>query len=402
MYLTKEEERALDGEYGYSIALAMKILVALGEAFNAQRLIPITSAHISGISYVNIGEEGISFLEKISSIAKVKVHTTINPAAFDLDKWRSMNIPQDIMERQLKIIKLFEKIGVTCSLTCTPYLTCNKPKMGEHIAWGESSAVTFVNTVLGSMTNREGGPSALASALTGKTPFYGLHLREERMPTAEVLINNMPRGSTWYSLLGYYIGLVLKQGIPFIKNIPRAVSVEELKSFSAGLAAASNISMAIIEGITPKGTYEEPKDSLEKIHVDVNDLKEIKEKYSANLDSRDIELVFLGCPHYSLKELEEVVNLLKGKRIKKDTRVWIAISRDIYNEALTKGYIRIIEQSGAKVIRDTCAVVAPLRQIGVRNVVTDSAKAMHYLRLRHRANVMLSSSSEVLRASLTY
>ncbi|MCD6509249.1 MAG: aconitase X catalytic domain-containing protein [Thermoprotei archaeon] len=395
MYLSKDEEKALEGEYGESIAIAMKILVAIGEAFNAERMIPISSAHISGISYVNIGEEGLSFLRRIAKGVKVKVPTTTNPAAFDMERWAEMGIPEMLARGQMEIVNIMKGIGAQDTLTCTPYLVGNEPLSGEHIAWGESSAVTYMNT-MGAMTNREGGPSALAAALTGRTPLYGLHIKEERRADVEVRVEVSLRDTTSFSLLGYYIGARIKSGIPLIRGL-RGVERELLKSFSAGLAAASNVSMSIIEGITPKGTYLESSPD-ERLHIDEKELQEAKEMISEPLESP--ELIFLGCPHYSLKELKEAAMILCNKRIRKDVRVWIATSRVVYEEALKRGYVSVIERSGAKVIRDTCAVVAPISSIGIRRVVTDSAKAAHYLSLRHRTDVMLASLHEALRLAL--
>ncbi|MEM4235218.1 MAG: aconitase X, partial [Candidatus Methanomethylicaceae archaeon] len=184
MYLSREEERMLSGEEGLAVQKAMQLLTALGEVFGAERMVKIESAQIAGVSYGNIGDAGMEFLEDWADLGgKVRVKSTLNPAGMDLDKWKEMGIDDEYYQRQMRILKAFEKMGVEITCTCTPYLVGNRPRSGAHVAWSESSAVVFANSVLGARTNREGGPSALAAAITGRTPCYGLHLEDNRVPT---------------------------------------------------------------------------------------------------------------------------------------------------------------------------------------------------------------------------
>lgn len=383
----------LEGEYGEAISIAMKILVAIGEVYGAERLIPIRSAHISGVSYANIGQEGLCFIKKLATGAKVKVLTTVNPTAIDLKLWRLLGIPSDFANKQLEIVRAFLRMGVRESFTCTPYLIGNLPPPLSHVAWGESSAVTYLNSVLGAFSNREGGPSALASSITGRTPLYGLQLLSERTPTARVILRVSPTSTTDFSLLGLSIGLKLREGIPLIENIYGDHS--QLKAFAAGLAAASNISMSILKGITPKGTYDLPEISLlERVEIDENELQELREQYCSQIERPD--LVFLGCPHYSLKELNFISTLLRGRKVQKDVKVWIAVPRKVYFIASKNGLIESLNRSGVLVIKDMCSVVTPLNELGIRSIVTDSAKAMHYLKLRHRVEVMLTDAVSAL------
>jgi len=178
--LTRLEERMLAGEYGYAAQKAMEILVALGKIYGAERMIEIRSAQISGVSYSNLGEEGLEFLLKLAEDGCVRVPTTLNPCGMDLEEWREMGIPEDFAEKQLRVIEAYRRLGVEPTLTCTPYLAGNMPEFGDHVAWSESSAVIYINSVIGARTNREGGPSALAAAITGRTPLYGLHLDDAR------------------------------------------------------------------------------------------------------------------------------------------------------------------------------------------------------------------------------
>ncbi len=195
MYLTKEEELILAGEYGYALQKAMEILVALGDIYGADRLIPIKSAQVAGVSYKNIGDAGIEFLRDfVEAGAKVSVYTTLNPAGIGDDEF---------MEKQMEVLELYRKMGIEVTSTCTPYYGANLPPKfgGDHIAWSESSAVSFANSILGARTNREGGPSSLAAAIVGKTPNYGLHLDENRKATVIVDVKAKVKTFADYSVL---------------------------------------------------------------------------------------------------------------------------------------------------------------------------------------------------------
>ncbi len=176
MLLTDEERAMLDGSAGRAAQKAMQILAALGEIYGAERLVPVSSVQISGVSYDNLGEAGLEFLDEMADGGgHARVLTTLNPAGMDVENWQAMGISPDFARQQARVIEAFARMGVTTTCSCTPYLFGNLPHYGEHVAWAESSAVCFANSVLGARTNREGGPSALAAALTGRTPAYGLH-----------------------------------------------------------------------------------------------------------------------------------------------------------------------------------------------------------------------------------
>ena len=165
MYLTKNEQKMLDGEEGNAVKKSMEILVALGNIYGAEKLIDVGSVQISGVSYHNLGDAGLEFLDEMAKDGKVRVLTTLNPAGMDLENWQNLGIDPEFARKQKLVIDAFEKMGIIVSCTCTPYLIGNLPRYGEHIAWAESSAVTFANSVIGAKTNREGGPISFSSSL---------------------------------------------------------------------------------------------------------------------------------------------------------------------------------------------------------------------------------------------
>src|SRR5512133_498083 len=211
MQLTTQQQEMLDGQSGRATRKAMEILSTLGTIYGAEFMLPVTSVQISGVSYDNLGEAGLHFLaEMADGGGKTRVLTTLNPAGMDVENWQRMGIPADFAAQQQRVIEAFAHMGVITTCSCTPYLTGNVPHFAEHIAWAESSAVCYANSVLGARTNREGGPSALAAALTGRTPCYGLHLDENRRPGLTVQVEAGLNDTRDFGALGVAIGRAIE------------------------------------------------------------------------------------------------------------------------------------------------------------------------------------------------
>ncbi|MDD1764414.1 MAG: aconitase X catalytic domain-containing protein, partial [Candidatus Methanomethyliaceae archaeon] len=327
MLLSCEEERMLTGEDGPATQKAMQLLVALGEVLGADRLIPIVSAQIAGVSYGNIGDAGMELLEDWAGQGgRVRVRSTLNPAGMDLERWREMGVDEEYHDRQLRIIKAFERMGVEITCTCTPYLVGNLPRLGDHIAWSESSAVCYANSVLGARTNREGGPSALAAALTGRTPRYGLHLDKGRRPTVVVEVKARLTNTYDYSLLGYSVGRMIDSGIPYFNGVSEA-EPDELKIMSAALAASGGIAMFHIKGVTPEAD-EQSTDGLERLCIDQRELERSRERLTAEGEP---DLACIGCPHASLKEMRDLAQALRGRKVARGKGLWIWTSKGVYD-----------------------------------------------------------------------
>jgi predicted aconitase len=394
MYLTEKEQKMLDGEAGHAVKKSMEILVALGDIYGAERLIKVGSVQVAGVSYHNLGDAGLEFLNELAKDGKVKVLTTLNPAGMDLENWRQLGISEEFAEKQNMVIDAFKKMGILISCTCTPYLIGNLPVYGEHIAWSESSAVTFANSVIGAKTNREGGPSALAAAFVGKTPCYGLHLDENRAPNIHVEVNaSLKKVSDW-GALGYSVGKKAENKIPYITGIKNA-ELDELKSFCASVVTYGSKPLFYMQGITPGAENHQPP--KEKVTVEDGDIKEAYE--NINDDVTDIELVCIGCPHCSIKEIAEIAELLKGKKTSPSTEFWVATSRSAKQLADARGYTEIIERAGGKFACDTCMAVAPLKG-RFKSVATTSAKGCYYSRHNNMLTKM-GSIKECIEAAVT-
>jgi len=396
LYLTHYEERLLEGEEGEALERAIRLLITLGEVFGAKRLVKVKSAHISGVSYLNLGEAGLSFLEEQAEArARAQIRATLNPAGMDLERWREMAIPQSFAEKQLEVISAFERMNVETTCTCTPYLIGNEPKFGEQISWAESSAISYSNSVLGARTNRETGPTTLASAMTGRAALYGYRLVENRAPTGIIEVESSPRSRLEFSALGYVIGANMGNGVPYVQGIV-ASSLEDLKALGAAAATSGGTALYHIEGITPesKGFTARGLKGLEKLKIDRQLLEEAVSRLSSEVEK---PIICLGCPHCSLNEIAEVAKILKDKRLKE--RLWVFTSRGVYTSAKRRGFVDVIEGSGGRVFTDTCMVVAPLEEMGVVEVSTNSCKAAQYLSNRG-IKVALDNIDHLLREAI--
>ncbi len=394
MELTKQEQDMLKGKEGYAVKKSMEILVALGDIFGAEKLIDVGSVQVAGVSYHNLGDAGLDFLNSLAKDGRVKVLTTLNPAGMDLENWQQLGISPEFAEKQNLVIDAFTRMGILVSCTCTPYLIGNVPLYGEHIAWSESSAVTFANSVLGARTNREGGPSALAAAFVGKTPCYGLHLDENRIPDINVQVNaELSRLSDW-GALGYAIGKKAENKIPYISGIKKA-TLDELKSFGASLVTYGAKPLFYIKDITPGAELQQqPK---ETVTIEKTDLDDAYNKINDQVD--EIDFVCVGCPHCSIKEVAEIADLIRGKKVASGTDLWVATSRTTKQLADKHGYTAIIEAAGGKFACDTCMAVAPLKG-RFKALATTSAKGCFYSR-QNLMKTKMGSMKECVDAAVT-
>jgi len=401
VYLTREEERLLEGEGGYAGRVAMRILAALGDVYGADRLIPARSAHVAGVSHRTLGG-AVDFLERLRGEgARVRVYASLNPCGLDLERWAEMPVSPDLHEAQLRIVDLYSAMGIDPTLTCTPYYLRRVPR-GAHLAWAESSAISYANSVLGARTNREGAPSALAAALTGKTPRYGLHLDANRRGTIRVDVHAPLGCAADYGALGALVGRAAGAGVPVFRGLsgPRR---EWLKSMGAAMAATGAVSLCHVEGVTPEwpargeaeGMWREGKPA-EVVTVDEEGLRAAFEGLTTEAaDSPD--LAFVGCPHCSLSEIREVAGLVEGRRVRGGSRFWLCTSRRVKAEADRAGLTARLEGAGVEVFCDTCIIVTWLREAGIDSVATDSAKAAHYAPELCKVQVEFNRLREIVR-----
>jgi len=365
MHLDPEDERILAGEQGETRQKMLELLVALGKVFGAERLVPIRSAQVSGASYKTIGKYGLEWLASLD--AKAVVPAVLNPIGMPRERWEEMGINPDFAEKQQAVVAAYERLGIRLDCTCTPYYLY-ETGYGDHLAWSESSAVSYANSVLGARTNREGGPSALAAALVGKTPCYGLHLEKNRVP--QLVIDVHADTSGWgiaeYGALGFHAGKLVGNRIPYFRGIRPAP--DQLKAIGAAMAATGAVALYHVGGVTPEA---------QKIGYDLTGTESVPVEAAeiARVFSEiPVDAVAVGCPHCSPAELAEIARLLAGKVV--TTPLYVFAAQGVIER--NARVVDSIEKSGARVFADTCMVVSPAME-QYRSIMVNSGKALAYV-----------------------
>lgn len=431
--LTLEEQAMLEGAEGPGVRRAMEIVVALARIYGAAELAPIKHAQIAGVSYKNIGDAGVAFLNDWANEgARVRVPTTLNPMGMERDRWRAWGIREEFAVPQLSVIDAFVKMGVTPTMSCTPYLFADyRPRRGDVLAWAESSAVAYANSVIGARSNREGGPSALAAAIVGRTARYGYLLDENRRANWIVEVRCPVRSVADFGALSYLVGKAVGNGVPWFADLAAHLSplplkgggsgrgsaapadgteaVDEpgwgsagdrLKTLGAGLAAYGAVALYHIAGYTP-----EARDLGEALirpdarRLTIASLAEAYRVMDADPDLRAIDLVTIGCPHASLNEIRQVAEYLRGKRLA--TRLWVTTAAITRQAAAELGYVQIIETAGGEVVADTCAVVAPMHMLNVRSMATNAGKMACYAPMHSGVRMRFGDLEQCLEAAVT-
>lgn len=376
MRLTKEEQKMLNGEYGATVQKCMKVLVKLGEIYGAECMVEVKSVHSPGVSYRVAGDAGLGYVVDASADAKFKIPCTLNTIGIDEDAWKGIGFDEYFASQQIKLSDAYKKMGAIPCNTCTPYLVGSIPMQGEHVAWGESSAIAFVNSVLGARTNREGGPTALAAAVCGRVPKYGLHLDENRKGTCHIDVQVPLNSDKDYAALGYFVGSVAGQGVPVITGVKERPSIDNFKTLGAAAASAGAVALYHVVGFTPEApTYEAVVNKeLETVVFGQDEYDKVCSKFA---QKGDIDFVVIGCPHASILEIEAVAKLLANKKIK--TGFWICTARQTKSLADRMGYTKKLTDAGVEIICDTCPVLCQtLSQRNYKTIATNSGKMAHY------------------------
>jgi len=406
MILTQEEEAMLRGDEGEAAKLAMEILTKVGEKFGAERLVPVASAHIVLAMYKSIFDAGVEVCEKFAAMgAKFRVPTTLDPSGMDTQLWREFKTPDAYAEKQLRVAKAYEQMGAIMSWTCLPHFTGSAPRFGEHVGWTESSAVAFINSILGARSNRETAVVDVCIGITGRTPEYGLHLQENRYGKALVKMEIGGRMlQTWeYPVLGYFLGKTLGSEIGVVEGLVGSPKMDELKSMLAAAAATGPLAMVHLVGITPEArTRAEafgPNHLERTVTVTEETLKTTRAEM-CTVKSAKIDLVALGCPHYSIAEIQNVMKLLAGRKVAANTELWIYTTKQVRDLADRMGIMAELLGLGGKIATETCMLISPVETWGFKTLMTDSGKCSYYAPVQCKTDVIFGSAAECVEAAV--
>ena len=398
LHLTDHEKAMHAGDEGPCVRRAMEIVRALADVARAERLVPVVSVQVAGVSYRNLGDAGLELLQTWADQgARARVPAWMNPCGVDLAAWQALGYPPEFVAKQNQVVAALEALGVEPTLTCTPYHVHAPPERGSHLAWSESSAVSVANSVFGARTNREGGPSALAAALCGRTPLSGFHLDENRRATHRIQVRCAVETPDDFGALGAAVGAIVGDGVPCFEDLALPddeTRMAALKQLAAAMAAAGAVALFHVPGVTPEA--DDPAmapEGLAEVQIDSLDAA----RTSLRRPGQRVDLVALGCPHLSASEAAAVARQLKGRTVR--VPLWVCLSRAVAAEAEQRGDARTIREAGAVLVCDTCVVVAPLQDLGFEHVAVNSAKAAIYLAMHGDGGVCFGSLAECVEAA---
>ncbi|CUH95992.1 hypothetical protein P22_2080 [Propionispora sp. 2/2-37] len=392
MKLTKEEQAMLDGKYGPGTALAMKIQVAIGEAYNAEKMVAVSRTHVA----LSNQEADLWFVEKlVAGGAVCRVSPTVNPG-FNLEYFQGITTiaPEDeaIIKRTREA---YRKIGATLTYNCTPYLEKNVPRFGEITSYSESSATPFINSVYGARTNREAAQSALCAAVTGVAPLYGYLLDENRRGQILVEVEADIKNDFDYQLLGYVTPKKTGFKIPVFSGMPLNPKPEALMNLGAQLNTGGNVALYHIVGVTPEAkTLEDAfqgEKPAEMVTITNQDLKEMHEALTDK--GGKIDFALFGCPHFTINQVATVAKLVEGKKLA--VPLWIMTSSLTTELAKRMGYLDILRAAGGDLAQDTCMDQPCWHFLYGKKGVTDSPKCAYYTRRRDMSFVIRSLEESV-------
>ncbi len=372
--LTTEEQEMLAGEFGAGAALAMKIQVAIGESFGAARMVEITRAHVA----LSNQEADLWFVEKLLKAgAYCKIPPTVNPG-YCLEFFEKFTVLADAdREFMARTRQAYRDIGAVLTFNCTPYLGTNIPRMGEIIAFSESSATPYVNSVWGARSNRESAQSALCAAVTGRVPEYGMLLEKNRKGDILVEVEADLKDDFAYQMLGYQ-GKKIGPGIPVFTGIPRNVTPEALMNLGAQLNTSGAYSMYHIAGVTPEApTIRDAfggKEPARRVVITDQDLRDIREAIS--MPGGKVDFAMFGCPHFTLRQVKDIADRVKGRKL--GMELWIMTSSHTKEMARRMGLLQIINEAGGQIVEDTCMDQPCWHHLRGKTGVTDSPKLAYY------------------------
>jgi predicted aconitase len=382
--LTAEERGMLAGERGEATRLAMRILTRMAPLYGATALLPVTRAHIDGCIYE--GDAGLEFAERLAALGgRVQVPTSLNVVSLDHRHWQQLGLPADYADKARRLGRAYLDMGAAPTFTCAPYQTAAAPTFGEQIAWSESNAVAFANSVIGARTNRYGDYLDISCALTGRVPAAGLHLTENRLGQVLVRLRDLPPDlvvrDDFYPVLGYLLGTLVDDEIAVVAGLEAQPGEDQLKALAAAAATSGSVALFHLAGITPEApTVAEAfggRTPLRTVDVGLDDLRRARGELSTATDG-SLDLVAFGSPHCSLAECRRLAGLMRGRRAAPGVEVFITTSRAVRDLLERSGDLETLLAFGAKVTADTCIVVAPLVRTGARTLVTNSGKYAHY------------------------
>lgn len=384
MRLTERDHQFLAGEYGPAAQMAMRILVQLGEVMDAPEMLDIDQVHVDGCIYES--EAHLDFAEKLASLGgRVIVPTSLNATSLDLHNWQAWGVDSSWASKANRLANAYLQMGCVPTWTCAPYQTQFVPKFGQQIAWAESNAIVFANSVIGARTNRYGDFTDICAALTGRVPKSGLHLAENRKAQILFDLSELPASlledDAFYPVLGHYMGKRTGDKIPAILGLPKSVPEDGLKALGAGAASSGAVALFHAIGITPEAQTLEVafggNPITERVIVSVQELDDARADLST-ADGSALDAVVLGSPHFSLDECLQLAELIAGQHVHPSVEFIVTTNRMVAAALEARGVMGTLTDAGVRLCQDTCILLSPMLRREIRVIMTNSAKYAYY------------------------
>jgi len=408
MRLTAEEEAIRAGRRGEPARRALEMQIAVGDFFGAERMVTVTSAHLTG-DPESMGEAGLAFVEDlVRQGARFVVPTTTNSCNVDFDLYREFGQPEAVAQQERRLRELITAMGGVLLTSCANYQALAPPRLGEHLAWGDTGTVIYANAVCGARSNFEGGPASYAAALTGRVPAYGMHLDGCRRGTHLLEVRDQPRSVSDWGALGVFVGRRLTNYwlVPVFTGIEAEPDSDAFKHLGATLASYGSLAMFHIGGVTPEArTIEEAfggRPPRGKIAVETGDLERTYRSFVP--EKTEVDLVVFGTPHLSIAEVRRLGSLLEGRKVSANTMLLLTTSALVKAMADHEGITRVIETAGGRIAVGVCYYIMTPREMarrhGLRTIVTDSAKLANII-AAYGYNPIFRPTTECVDAAVT-
>jgi cis-L-3-hydroxyproline dehydratase len=382
--LSDRDREMLDGRHGPAAQLAMSILVRMAGVYGARELMDISQAHIDSTIY--LGDATLEFAERLASLgARVAVPTSLNVSGVDECGWKDWAVSPEWAAKAARQMLAYERMGTVPTWTCAPYQTSMRPAFGQQIAWGESNAIAFANSVIGARTERYPDLLDICCAITGRVPAVGLHLDENRAGQLLIQLTEVPvalqQDDQFFAVLGHLVGGLAADLVPVIAGIRTVPHEDHLKAFAAAAASSGRVALFHMIGITPEAPTIDAafhgRPPARTIDIGVEDLRAARRELTT-ADGRDLDMVILGSPHFSLAEFRALAPLVAGRRTHPRVRFLVTSSRLMKDDAERAGVLAPVLAFGAQITLDTCILASPMLPPEIKTLMTNSAKYAYY------------------------
>jgi hypothetical protein len=406
MILSANDRAMLDGDHGPAAQFAMSILVRMGEVYGAAALMDITQAHIDSTIY--LGDATLEFAEHLAALgARVAVPTSLNVSGVDECGWKDWAVSPEWAAKAARQMLAYEKMGAVPTWTCAPYQTRMRPVFGQQIAWGESNAIAFANSVIGARTERYPDLLDVCCAITGRVPAVGLHLDEHRAAEIRLRLAGVPRAlqedDQFFAVLGHLVGQLAGERVPVIEDLVVQPPEDQLKAFAAAAASSGRVALFHMVGITPEAPTLDAACRgriPERAHdITPADLRAARAELTT-ADGRELDMVILGSPHFSIDEFKRLAPLVEGRRAHPRVRFLVTSSRLMKERAAEAGVLAPVVAFGAEITLDTCILASPMLPPSIKTLMTNSAKYAYYAPSLLNTRVTFGSLADCVRSAV--